>query len=56
MDSISAKFELYIAKTNEVQSFYKIAPSAPQGGRTPKLFVVFFELDPSRSLGKIWGW
>ncbi len=53
MDIISAKFEIYISKTNEVQSFHKIAPSAPQGDRTPKIFVAVFELDPSRLLGKI---
>ncbi len=53
MDIIFAKFELYISKTDEFQSFYKIAPSAPQGGRTPKIFVVVFEVDPSRFLCKI---
>ncbi len=31
MDIISAKSELYISKTDEVQSFHEIALSAPQG-------------------------
>ncbi len=41
MDIISAKFELYISKTDEVQSFHKIAPSAPQGVGLPKFLWQF---------------
>ncbi len=41
MDIISAKFELHISKTNEVQSFNKIAPSATQGVGPPKVLWQF---------------
>ncbi len=53
LDIISAKFEIYISKNDEVQSFHKIAPSAPQRGRTPNIFGAIFKLDHNQFLGTI---